>query len=251
VAKNKLKKFREMEQFEHVFQCSYAEMLERPQFELKGCWSEKFFGNSYPIVLELGCGKGEYTVELAKKYPEKNFIGVDIKGARMWTGAKVAFEENLTNVAFLRTGISFLDYFFGTNEVDEIWITFPDPQMKKVNKRLTSTTFLAIYRSILSSQGIIHLKTDSLFLFTYTSELIKLNNLPVLAQTDDLYASEIRDFELSIKTYYERQWLARGITIKYIAFKLPKETILEEPNIEIPFDEYRSFGRNQRAKLNI
>lgn len=240
-----------MEQFEHVFQCSYAEMLEHPQFELKGCWSEKFFGNSHPIVLELGCGKGEYAVELAKKNPEKNFIGVDIKGARMWTGAKAAVEENLTNVAFLRTGISFLDYFFATNEVDEIWITFPDPQMKKVNKRLTSTTFLAIYRSILSSQGIIHLKTDSLFLYTYTSELIKLNNLPVLAQTDDLYDSEIRNFELSIKTYYERQWLARGITIKYIAFKLPKETILEEPNIEIPFDEYRSFGRNQRAKLNI
>lgn len=240
-----------MEQFEHVFQCSYAEMLDHPQFELKGCWSEKFFGNSHPIVLELGCGKGEYTVELAKKNPEKNFIGVDIKGARMWTGAKAAVEENLTNVAFLRTGISFLDYFFATNEVDEIWITFPDPQMKKVKKRLTSTTFLAIYRSILSSQGIIHLKTDSLFLYTYTSELIKLNNLPVLAQTDDLYDSEIRNFELSIKTYYERQWLARGITIKYIAFKLPKETILEEPNIEIPFDEYRSFGRNQRAKLNI
>lgn len=251
MAKNKLKKFHEMEQFEHVFQCSYNDIAQGTIFVLKGCWRENFFHNTNPIVLELGCGKGEYTIEQAKCTPNKNFIGVDIKGARMWTGATEAKDANLSNVAFIRTDIHLLNHFFAENEINEIWITFPDPQMKKVRKRLTATTFLDIYRSVLTDNGTVHLKTDSSFLFQYTSELLKINSLPILYQILDLYKSDIQNITLTIKTYYERQWLARNISIKYLAFSLPKEIKLIEPKIDIPFDDYRSFGRNRRAELKI
>ena len=176
MGKNKLQKFAEMETYSNVFQYPFARLQADGGFYGKGKWHE-FFGNCNPIVLELGCGKGEYTVGLAKIFPDKNFIGIDIKGARMWTGAKESNIEGLKNVAFLRTDIELITEFFATDEVAEIWITFPDPQMKKVRKRLTSTRFMALYQQILKPQGIVHLKTDSPFLYAYTTLMVKYNGL--------------------------------------------------------------------------
>lgn len=242
MGKNKLKKFCEMETFSNVFQYPYSVLMQQG-FPLKGKWHSDFFGNGNPIVLELGCGKGEYTVGLAKRFPDRNFIGVDIKGARMWTGAKQAVADNMPNVAFVRTNIELIASFFAPGEVSEIWITFPDPQMKKTNKRLTSVRFLNLYRRILEPGGIINLKTDSPFLYTYTRELARLNGLPVEVDTDDLYASGMADDILEIRTFYEQQWLARGLTIKYLRWRLDEGTELQEPDIEIEFDTYRSFSR--------
>ena len=242
MGKNKLKKFAEMDTFDNVFQYPFA-IVERDGFPLKGRWKSDFFKNDNPIVLELGCGKGEYAVGLARRFPEKNYIGVDIKGARMWTGAKAAVKEGISNVAFLRTNIELINRFFEPGEVSEIWITFPDPQMKKVRKRLTSTRFLDLYRDILVADGIVHLKTDSPFLYTYTDALVKLNELPTEVNTSDLYNSDIVDDILEIKTFYEQQWLDRGLTIKYIKFHLDHTTELKEPDIEIEEDTYRSFSR--------
>lgn len=242
MGKNKLKKFGEMETFSNVFQYPYSVLMQQG-FPLKGKWHSDFFGNGNPIVLELGCGKGEYTVGLAKRFPDRNFIGVDIKGARMWTGAKQAVADNMPNVAFVRTNIELIASFFAPGEVSEIWITFPDPQMKKTNKRLTSVRFLNLYRRILEPGGIINLKTDSPFLYTYTRELARLNGLPVEVDTDDLYASGMADDILEIRTFYEQQWLARGLTIKYLRWRLDEGTELQEPDIEIEFDTYRSFSR--------
>ena len=242
MGKNKLKKFAEMETFDNVFQYPFA-VVERDGFPLKGRWKSDFFKNDNPIVLELGCGKGEYAVGLARRFPEKNYIGVDIKGARMWPGAKSAVKEGVSNVAFLRTNIELITRFFEPGEVSEIWITFPDPQMKKVRKRLTSSRFLELYREILVADGIVHLKTDSPFLYTYTDALVKLNNMPTEVNTSDLYHSDIVDDILEIKTFYEQQWLDRGLTIKYIKFHLDHTTQLQEPDIEIEEDTYRSFSR--------
>ena len=242
MGKNKLKKFGEMDTFSNVFQYPYSVLMQQG-FPLKGKWHTDFFGNGNPIVLELGCGKGEYTVGLAKRFPDRNFIGVDIKGARMWTGAKQAVTDNMPNVAFVRTNIELIASFFAPGEVSEIWITFPDPQMKKTNKRLTSVRFLNLYRRILEPGGIINLKTDSPFLYTYTRELVRLNGLPVEVDTDDLYASGMADDILEIRTFYEQQWLARGFTIKYLRWRLDAGTELQEPDIEIEFDTYRSFSR--------
>ena len=242
MGKNKLKKFAEMDTFENVFQYPFA-VVERDGFPLKGRWKSDFFKNDNPIVLELGCGKGEYAVGLARRFPEKNYIGVDIKGARMWTGAKAAVKEGISNVAFLRTNIELITRFFEPGEVSEIWITFPDPQMKKVRKRLTSSRFLELYREILVADGLVHLKTDSPFLYTYTDALVKLNELPTEVNTSDLYHSDIVDDILEIKTFYEQQWLDRGLTIKYIKFHLDHTTELQEPDIEIEEDTYRSFSR--------
>jgi tRNA (guanine-N7-)-methyltransferase len=244
VGKNKLAKFEEMKTFEHVVQAPYYTLI-NSDFHLKGKWGQSFFRNRNPLVLELGCGKGEYSVELAEKNPDKNFIGVDIKGARLWKGAKTAKDKNLANVAFLRTNIEIINQFFGPDEVDEIWLTFPDPQMKKTRKRLTSAFFLSKYRLFLRKNGIIHLKTDSNFQFSYTCELARLNKFEILAETSDLYASEILNETLQIRTFYEKQWLSRGITIKYLAFKLNEKEFLE-PETDIEKDEYRSFGRSAR-----
>jgi len=251
MGKNKLKKFADMNSYEHVFQCSYNELTTGASFPLKGRWNADFFHNENPIVLELGCGKGEYTVELAQRFPNKNFIGIDIKGARMWTGAKLSMEQELKNVAFIRTEINAIQHFFASKEVSEIWITFADPQMKKVNKRLTSTLFLNLYKQILASDGKINLKTDSNFLFTYTSALVELNKLPLMVKTDNLYQTHPNDSILSIKTYYEKQWIARGLTIKYLQFSLPQDIKLQEPDIEIPLDDYRSFSRQKRSELEF
>ena len=242
MGKNKLKKFADMETIDFVFQYPFARLQKEP-FPLKGRWGADFFGNDKPIVLELGCGKGEYTVGLARRFPDKNFIGVDIKGARMWTGASEARDTGMKNVAFVRTSIELIDSFFAPGEVGEIWITFPDPQMKKATKRLTSTRFMNLYRRILVDNGLIHLKTDSPFLYTYTDLMVKLNSLPVVESTADLYASGSAGDILDIKTHYERQWLARGLTIKYLQFRLPVEGDLAEPTDEIEPDTYRSYSR--------
>ncbi|MDL2277219.1 tRNA (guanosine(46)-N7)-methyltransferase TrmB [Parabacteroides sp. OttesenSCG-928-G07] len=248
MGKNKLAKFDDMTEFPHVFQYPFAALQEQG-FEMKGQWNELFFKNNHPIVLELGCGKGEYTVGLGRLFPEKNFIGVDIKGARMWSGAKESFESGMENVAFLRTSIELIAHFFAAGEVSEIWLTFPDPQMKKVNKRLTSTRFIRLYREILTENGIIHLKTDSNFMYTYTSELVKANDFPVRFQTDDLYKSNLTDAILSIQTYYEQQWIDRGLNIKYIQFVCTEKDELIEPDVEIELDPYRSFNRSKRSAL--
>lgn len=242
MGKNKLKKFAEMATIPFVFQYPFASLQEQG-FPLKGKWHEHF-GNDNPIVLELGCGKGEYTVGLARRFPDKNFIGIDIKGARMWTGATQAKAEQLTNVAFIRTNIELLSHFFAPGEVSEIWITFPDPQMKKASKRLTSTRFLRLYASVASAGAMIRLKTDSPFLYTYTDALAKANGITPQINTADLYHSTVADDILSIRTYYEQQWLDRGLTIKYIAFPLPDDaSALTEPDIDIEPDTYRSFSR--------
>lgn len=242
MGKNKLKKFADMETIDFVFQYPFSR-LNSEGFPLKGRWHSDFFKNQNPIVLELGCGKGEYTVGLARRFPDKNFIGIDIKGARMWTGATQARNENLKNVAFVRTSIELLQSFFAPGEVSEIWITFPDPQMKKVRKRLTSTRFMDLYRHVTADNAAIHLKTDSPFLFEYTSQMTELNHLPIVIKTDDLYSSGLADDILDIKTHYERQWLDRGLTIKYISFLLPRLGDLAEPDTEIEFDTYRSYSR--------
>jgi tRNA (guanine-N7-)-methyltransferase len=182
-------------------------------------------------------------------YPDKNFIGVDIKGARMWSGATESLQAGMTNVAFLRTNIEIIDRFFAPDEVSEIWLTFSDPQMKKATKRLTSTYFMNRYRRFLVDSGIIHLKTDSNFMFTYTKYMVEYNLLPVEFCTDDLYHSGLVDDILSIRTYYEQQWLDRGLNIKYLKFHLPQEGILEEPDVEIELDDYRSYNRSKRSGL--
>lgn len=245
MAKNKLTKFAEMATFDNVFQFSFN-TLKEDGFPLKGIWNT-YFKNDNPIILELGCGKGEYTVGLAKKFPKKNFIGIDIKGARIWKGATQALKDNMTNVAFIRTHIELINYFFSEEEVSEIWITFPDPQMKKVNKRLTSTRFMKEYCKIFKHQGIIHLKTDSNFLYSYTKAMIEENQLTMLFDTDDLYSSMPGDDILSIQTFYEQQWLERGLSIKYIKFICEAKTKWEEPDIEIEKDDYRSFGRKRSS----
>ena len=250
MAKGKLAKFAEMETFSNVFQYPYSVIDEVP-FDMKGRWREDYFKNNNPIVLELGCGKGEYAVGLAKMFPNVNFIGVDIKGARMWTGAKAALEQKLNNVAFLRTNIEIIDRFFAPGEVQEIWLTFSDPQMKNARKRLTSTFVLERYRKFVDDGALIHLKTDSNFLFTYTCEMVKENRLPVEVSTDDLYHDENLDDGtrsiLGIRTYYESMWLERGLNIKYMKFRLPKDAVLVEPEVEIEYDDYRSYHREGRS----
>lgn len=248
MGKNKLEKFADMASYPHVFEYPYSVVDDIP-FEMKGNWHGQFFKNNNPIVLELGCGRGEYTVGLGRMFPDKNFIGVDIKGARMWTGATESLEAGMGNVAFLRTNIEIIDHFFAPGEVGEIWLTFSDPQMKKATKRLTSTYFMERYRKFLIDGGIIHVKTDSNFMFTYTRYMVEKNNLPVEFITDDLYHSDLVDDILGIRTYYEQQWLDRGLTIKYIKFRLPQTGLLQEPDVEIELDEYRSYNRSKRSGL--
>ena len=214
---HKLQRFAENLTFKNLFQVSF-EMLQSSGFALRGHWSE-FFGNNNPIVLELGCGKGDYTIALARIHPDRNYIGVDIKGARLWRGAKTATEEQMTNVAFIRTRIELIEQFFATDEVSEIWITFPDPQPKKPLKRLTSERFLSCYRHFLKPGGIVHLKTDSQELYDYTlNEVIAPAKMPVGYATNDLYNSDCDDEAKLTQTFYEKIWLAEGKTITYIRF---------------------------------
>ena len=222
----KLRKFAENETFRCLLQPSAEELLSDGYFALKdhpvkGHWNERMFDAARPIVLELGCGKGEYTIDLARRNPECNYIGVDIKGARLWKGAKEAHESALGNVAFLRTRIEFITAFFAPGEVSEIWLTFSDPQMKSENSRLTSPLFLERYRKMLAPGGLVRLKTDSRFLHEYTKAVAAANGLSLTACTDDLYGSEPRLPEpalYEVQTYYEKMFLAMGLKITYLSF---------------------------------
>ena len=220
-SKNKLKRFKENETFGNVYQPSREELV--TQFDIKGCWREKVFKNSQPLVLELGCGKGEYTVGLAKKFPEKNFIGIDIKGARFWRGAKTAIEQSIQNVAFLRMQVELIEYAFAQNEVNEIWITFPDPQIKykRTKHRMTNSVFLKRYKAILKKDGVIHLKTDSEFMHGYTLGLLHGEGHEVIYANHDVYKNEGSPEEVTgIQTFYEEQYLEHDKPITYIRFKI-------------------------------
>ena len=221
-SKNKLKRFKENETFQNVFQPSRSELVEH-DYPFKGQWNTKYFKNFNPLILELGCGKGEYSVALARKYPNKNFIGIDIKGARFWRGAKTAIEEGLPNVAFVRTQIELIEYVFAEHEVDEIWITFPDPQIKykRTKHRLTNATFLDRYKHILKADGVVNLKTDSEFMHGYTLGLLHGAGHEVIYANHDVYNQEGSPDEVtSIQTFYEDQYLQENKAITYIRFKL-------------------------------
>ena len=229
MGKKKLERFRELENLEKVFQPPLEEIF-RKNYYLKGRWKKEVFGNGHPLVLELGCGKGEYTTGLARRYPAMNFMGLDIKGARMWTGARTAQDEGLSNVAFLRTRIEFINSFFTKEEVEEIWITFPDPQerRRRLKKRLPGALFLNSYREFLKDGGKVHLKTDNRELYLDTLEMVRYNDLPVVRNSDDVYNEEWEDETVSIQTYYEKIFLTEGIKINYICFRLPAGKEIKE-----------------------
>lgn len=220
MGKNKIAHFAETKTFNNFFQYTYGEIMQG--VDNKGVWGSGFFKNNNPLILELGCGKGEYSVGLARKYPNKNFIGMDIKGARMWRGCITSIEEQLDNVAFVRSHIELIEHVFGNQEVDEIWITFPDPQPKeyKARKRLTSPRFLEYYRKILKKEGIIHLKTDNDSLYDYTLDLINTEKHKLLFSSNDLYNSNFKEEAVQFQTFYEQKYLSIGKNINYLKFRL-------------------------------
>jgi len=226
VGKNKLARWNEIGTYENVIQPEIGEVFSKDH-SVKGKWNKEVFKNDNPLILELGCGKGEYTTGLAAVHPEKNFIGVDIKGARIWRGAKTANDNKMPNVAFLRTRIEFISSFFMVDEIDEIWITFPDPHPggRQANKRLTSPPFLNSYRKFLKDSGLVHLKTDNTELFRFTEKVAAKNNLEIVYSTEDLYSSH--PDMLSIKTHYEKLFLNKGMKINYLSFRLRKEKTIE------------------------
>ena len=227
MGKNKLARWTELGSYDNVIQPEIEDVSGKDH-PIKGRWNQDLFKNGNPITLELGCGKGEYTVGLANNFPHDNFIGIDIKGARMWRGAKTANEQKLPNVAFLRTRIEFINSFFSSDEVDEIWITFPDPHLggRNSNKRLTSPWFLNSYRLFLKDKGLIHLKTDNKELYDFTCKVLSYNNVETIISTNDLYTEKINNI-LSIRTHYEKIFLDAGLKINYISFRLNKEKIIE------------------------
>jgi len=218
MGRQKLKRFEENKILSNLFQPSWEEL--KDGFFLRGKWRELYFKNHNPIVLELGCGKGEYTVGLAEAFPEKNFIGMDLKGSRLWVGCKAAIEKGLTNTAFVRRHISGIEYLFGKDEADEVWITFPDPHLKErmSNKRLTSPEFLARLSKVLKKGGLIHLKTDSPELYEYTLGVIQEHNLEMIYHSEDVYGEALKHPVTKFQTYYEKIWLEQGLTIKYICY---------------------------------
>lgn len=224
--KSKLTRFAEVATFSNVYEIdpsheSFISNAEGISKDLRGNWGAGHFQNNHPVILELACGKGDYTVALAQDHPEQNFIGVDIKGARMWLGAKKALETSMHNVAFLRTRIEFIDRFFAPGEISEIWITFPDPFAGKISRRLTSAPFLERYRNILKTGGIMHLKTDSWLLYEFTLDVIHSDpKCKVLYANPDIYEKSLRFTELEFKTYYEKKHLLDGRKIKYIRFTI-------------------------------
>jgi tRNA (guanine-N7-)-methyltransferase len=227
MGKNKLVRWTELGFYDNVIQPEIEDVSGKDH-PIKGRWNQDLFKNGNPITLELGCGKGEYTVGLANNFPHDNFIGIDIKGARMWRGAKTSNEQKLPNVAFLRTRIEFINSFFSSDEVDEIWITFPDPHPggRNSNKRLTSPWFLNSYRLFLKDKGLIHLKTDNKELYNFTCKVLSHNNVETIISTNDLYTEKI-DNILSIRTHYEKIFLDAGLKINYLSFRLDKEKIIE------------------------
>jgi tRNA (guanine-N7-)-methyltransferase len=234
VGKNKLARWTELGSFDKVFQPRISDISSNDH-AVKGRWKTEIFKNNHPVILELGCGKGEYSVGLATRFPENNYIGIDIKGARMWRGAKTADERKLPNIAFLRTRIEFINSFFTEDEIDEIWITFPDPHSgpKNSNKRLTSPWFLNIYRNFLKNNGSVHLKTDNTELYNFTIRTVAFNNLEVISATEDLHEAaltinnNIPHDILSIRTHYENLFMNKGQKINFISFRLNKEKIIE------------------------
>ena len=221
-SKNKQKRFRENETFHNVYQPTREELV-GATYSLKGKWKSDVFKNDNPLVLELGCGKGEYTIGLSKRYPNKNFIGIDIKGARFWRGAKTAIEEDIPNAAFIRTQIELIDHVFEENEVDEIWITFPDPQIKyqRTKHRMTNLKFLERYEKVLKPDGLMHLKTDSEFMHGYTLGLLHGAGHEVLYANHNVYKLEGSPKEVTeIQTFYESQYLEKDKAITYIRFKI-------------------------------
>ena len=222
MAKNKLQKFEELKSLTNTIQPDKSDLL-NDRFSLKGFWKKEFKNNN-PIILELGCGKGEYTINLAKKFPANNYVGIDIKGSRIWKGAKYATENELNNVRFLRTQIEFLPYCFSSNEVSEIWITFPDPQIKyrRRKKRLTSFEMFSKYKCVLKEKALVHLKTDSQFLHGYTLGILERLNSKIIVSSHDIYNSNLIDKYdyLKIKTFYEKKFLKNNLAITYICFQI-------------------------------
>jgi len=235
MGKDKLKRFEENETFKNLFQPPPGVMYEK-DFDLKGKWHEKYFKNNNPITLEIGCGKGEYTTGLAKMFPDRNFIGIDFKGARLWRGCKTAIENNLDNVAFIRNKIEFVGSFFDTDEISEIWITFPDPQSKKYKKRLTSARFLNNYSKFLKKNSIINLKTDSVLMHLFTLDIVKYNNLELLYANSDIYNTSEVDKLLEIKTHYEKLFLEENKKITYMKFRIDKDVEITN-NKDFKFEE--------------
>lgn len=224
MGKNKLARWAEIKTFGNVIEPDNSTARDNPH-PLRGLWKSSFSRNDNPLVLELGCGKGEYTTGLARLMPGKNFIGIDIKGARLWRGAKTAFENNLTNVLFIRTRIEFITSFFAENEIDEIWIPFPDPHPKgrSATRRLTSPVFLNMYRTFLRDNGVIHLKTDNEMLYRYTENIALSNKLDIIASLTDIHSSENPDEILSLKTFYEAGFIKEGRPIYYLSFRLSRD----------------------------
>lgn len=242
--KDKLRKFRENESFKCLHQPKTEEVLGK-DYCMKGKWATNVFNNNNPITLELGCGKGEYTIALAKMYPNRNFIGIDIKGARLWKGAKEATELNMPNVAFIRTRIEFIESLFDKDEIDQIWITFADPQIKRERKRLTGPMFLNRYKNFLKPEGIINLKTDSRFLYEYTLACAQQNNLSILKGDTDIYSNPDIDPILTIKTFYEAHYLKKGLPITYLAYKIDNSQPLKFPEWDEQYweeEEIKSHG---------
>jgi len=235
VSKRKLERFAELGTFQNVIQPEIEEVFNKDH-SIKGKWNEKLFGNINPIVLELGCGKGEYTTGMAEVCHDKNFIGIDIKGARIWKGARYAHQYNLTNCAFLRLRIDHIKSMFTQDEVSEIWLTFPDPYETpgRTKKRLTSSIFLSSYQHFLKNNGLIHLKTDNKILYDYTLKLCILNKFEILYNTDDLYNSSFENDWLKIKTHYESMFLLNGTPIKYLCFRLNRNTKIKEGFLYLP-----------------
>lgn len=234
MTKKKLARFKELSGFENSFEPDFSEVFSKDYY-LKGKWHKNVFKNNNPIILELGCGKGEYTIGLAEHFPDKNFIGMDIKGARIWRGAKTAIEKNLNNVRFIRSRIEPVSSIFAQGEVDEIWLTFPDPQAKnrRFMKRLSSSRFLSAYQKVLKNSGIVHLKTDSLLLHEYTIQLAEYNKIKILEATNNLYNSNLKGPAREIQTFYENQFLGIGMAITYLKLELSGDLkISENPEYE-------------------
>jgi len=246
VGKDKLRRFAENETFANLFQPEFDTVF-NSDFEQKGKWHDQVFNNKKPIVLELGCGRGEYTIGMGTSNPEKNYIGIDIKGARLWRGAKTAIECNMQHIAFIRTKIEFLKSFFGADEISEIWITFPDPQLKprRAKKRLTSARFLNLYKTMLTQSGTINLKTDSFELYTYTKALLAQNSIKPAVSTNDLYNSEYAVGILQIRTHYESMFLEKGKKINYLKFCLPEDRTIEE----LPFDLIQELSQSALVEM--